>query len=175
MSRTIFTFGLALVLLGFLASTTLNMYHNIEMLRAENQKISEALSQLSSEYKTIIQERDTLRNQNAELLKKNEMLQQDYVAENQSRLKAESDVAVLQTALDNITKESQVTVPLVHSQTEQQSTQSEGAYFTTVIPLTTGFAILGLGMIVINHYRANKNRNKKIAQTRNFPQSIPRM
>ncbi len=174
MSRTIMMLAFALVLLGFLASTTLNMYYDIETLRTENQKLSEALSRLSAEHKVITEERDMLRGQNEELLKKTEMLQQAYTTENQARFKAESDVAILQAMLNNMMQETQVTSPLADPQTEQQFMKSERDSFATVIPFGTGFVTILVGMIAINRHRVNKNLHKMPKQVRSFPQSIPR-
>ena len=171
MSRTVLILSFALVLLGFLASTTWNMYHDVEALRAENRKLSEALSQLSSEYKSIMQERDLLRSQNMELLKKNEMLQQAYIAENRARRKAETDLVTLQAALNHITKSGQG-MPQTHApESEQETIPTETLFGTGFV---TVLATIGFGKFVIDQYRANKKRNKTVLQTRHFPPSIPK-
>jgi len=179
MSKSIFILGFALVMLGFLVSITLNMHSDMEMLRAENKTMTENLTQLSSTYKIITQERDNLRNQNTELLKKIEILQQAYVVENQARRKAESDLAGLQATLANMMKGTQILSQIVDSKAGPRSNQSKRVSLVTIIPFSTGFvtllAILSLGKKTINLYRAYKSLNRAMLQTRSFPQSIPRI
>lgn len=179
MSKSIFILGFALVLLGFLVSITLNMHGDIEMLQAENKTMAENLNQLSFTYKIITQERDNLKNQNTELLKKIEILQQAYASENQARLKAEANVARLVSTLDSMMKVNQVATLSMNAQSNPEYTQSKRVSLSSFFPVSAGLvallATVRLSAIAANHYRMRKNRNKKITPARNFPHSIPRI
>ena len=172
MSRTIFMLSFALVLLGFLASTSMNLYADVEALRAENKRMFDALSQVGSQYNVVLQERDLLRNQSMELSKKIEILQQAYVTENQARVTAEIELTRLQSQLEELMRSPQ-RVSESDGSTQPNPPLPEKISLTTILPIGTALFVLG-AVLGMNQYRVNRKQTKTLPKTRHFPSSIPR-
>ena len=93
MAKAIFVLAFALVLLGFLISTTINMSSEMEQLKAENQQLSQDLVQMQQTHDSLIRENDAFKSENVTLNQKLNALQDAYVSEHQARLRAETESA----------------------------------------------------------------------------------
>jgi regulator of replication initiation timing len=160
MSKALSMFILTLVLLGFLISTTVNMFGDMQQLTTENQKLSSEVTQLHANYETLVQERDTLKAENTELRTKLDAVQKVYVIENQARIKAESDVATYKKMMTNMVNNVQTLSPSICTQTEQQASYFGKVLSSDIVPLGAGslvtLSIAILIVIRINHHRRHK-------------------
>ncbi len=91
MYKALFLLVIALVLLGFLMSTTMNMYDEIQQARADNRRLAADLAQLQASYEAALQERDALKAANSDYGSKLDQLQVAYDTEKQARVKAEAE------------------------------------------------------------------------------------
>ena len=160
MSNTFSRLMLALVLLGFLASTTMNMYGDLQQLKDENQKLSQELTQLRSNYGAVEQERNAMQAENADVHRQLDAFRNAYLSENQARLKAESDAANYKGMILNMAKNIQVVPPTVCLPAKQSAKRPEELLFSSIIPIGTGslitLAMIGLVVALINHSRKQK-------------------
>ncbi len=102
MLRATFILMFALVLLGFLISNSINMYNDLEALKAESQNTSRELEQLQSDYKALSEERDALNGKITNLNNKLSEVERAYAVEHQARLKAEGDSAIYKGMMSNM-------------------------------------------------------------------------
>jgi regulator of replication initiation timing len=172
MSNAISRLMLALVVLGFLASTTMNMYGDMKRLEAENQKLSHELGQLRSQYETIIPERDALLADNANLKSQFNAIQTAYLAENQARLKAESDVETYKGMVLNMANDGQAVSPAACAAVGPQVMNPEALVLSTIAPVGVSslitLAVVGLIVAIINYSRKQKKLRSLPPQIRNL-------
>lgn len=157
--KVIFSLMLPLVLLGFLSSTTMNMYGNMEQLKDENQKLSHELSQLRSNYQAVAQERDALRAEHENLKYQFNSIQTAYLTENQARLKAESDAATYKDMVFNLANHVQTGFPAACVPEEQQAIQPKPGeiLLSNIAPLGAGSLIMLVVIgIMTRHYRMRR-------------------
>lgn len=172
MSNAISRLMLALVALGFLASTTMNMYGDVKQLEAENQKLSHELGQLRAQKEAIVQERDALLTENANLEDQLNAMQTAYQAENQARLKAESDVETYKGMLLDTANNVQTVSPSACAPADQQTTMPEALLLSTIAPVGASslitLAVVGLVVTMINYSRKQKKLRSLPPQIRNL-------
>ena len=170
MSKAFFMLMFALVLLGFLMSTTMNMSSEIEQLKADNQKLAFELNQLRSGYEALAQENDALKVQNANLNSKFEALQTAYVTENQARLKAELELANYRSMVANMANNVQTTAPSICPPAPQQITNSDKLLSSELVPAgaasLVGLAMASLILILNNLHRKQKKSKSLPSQLR---------
>jgi cell division protein FtsB len=164
MSKAIFVLMLALVTLGFLASTTMNLYGDMEQLRAENQKLALELNQLRSSYDALAQENGALKTQKDDLLNQLGGLQAAYAAENQARLTAESELANYRSMVANMANTGQTKLSAICPSSQEQATKSVKLLSSEIVPAgagtLAGLVITSLILILINlHRRQKKSRS----------------
>ena len=173
MTKVISFLMLALVLLGFLGAITIIMHGDMEQLKVENQKLSRELSQLRSNYQTIVRERDEARTENASLNAQFNTLQTAYLAENQARLKAESDVATYKSMVINMAKNVQTVPSAACLPAEQQAVKPEELLLSNIAPISASSLItLAVAIVVvsmINHSRRQKKLKTLPTRLKNFP------
>lgn len=160
MQKSFFLLVFVLVLLGFLASTSINMYNDMEQLKEDNQKLSSDLTQLRANYETISQERDRLKSNNTDLNNKFEALQTAYNAENQARLKAEADTEIYKGMMVNMMNNVPATSTLTCKSAEGQATSPENIFLSGIVPVGAGYLVLFAAVIlfVAGKYHTRKNR-----------------
>lgn len=86
---------LALILLGFLISTTFNIYEEMNRYKIENQKLMNENVQLRAFVESLRQEISILEIEKQELLKQLGVLEEAYLAEMRARLDAEKSTKIL--------------------------------------------------------------------------------
>ncbi len=161
MGRVILIFGLALVVLGFLISTTMNMHSEMKGLKAENQLLTQEIAQLRSSFDASVQEREALRKENKDLHNQVARLEQVYAAENKARLKAESDASILKGTLTNM--QTQVTSLAICPSPAPKALRPEAILLgSSITPLGVGFVAVvvaaGFGVVVMGRDRRNQKR-----------------
>jgi len=154
MSKAFFVLMLALVLLGFLMSTTMNMSGEIQQLKTDNQKLAFELNQLRSSYEALAQENGALKTQNADLNSKLEAVQTAYTVENQARLTAESELANYRSMVANMANDVQMTTPSICAPAQQQLTNAGTLLSSQIVPAgagsLAGLIVATIIMILIN-------------------------
>jgi len=164
MSKAFFILVFALVLLGFLISTTINMYNDMEQLKADNRKMLDEVTQLRSDYLVTAQERDTLKAEKAESNTKLIELQHAYTNEVQARLKAESDTAIYKGMMVDMINNAAATPKLSCTPPEEQATNPENLILSGIVPVGAGslviLAMASLVVIIINHHRKHKKSTR---------------
>lgn len=169
MSQAISRLMWALVALGFLASTTMNMYGKMKKLEVENQKLAHELNQLRAQYETIVQERDALLAENANLKYQFNTIQTAYLTENQARLKAESDLETYKGMVLNMNNDVQTVFAATCTPTEKQAAKPEELLLSNIAPV--GVSSLGVltiaGLVVALIDYCQKHR-----RSRNVPAPI---
>jgi regulator of replication initiation timing len=172
MSNAISRLMVALVALGFLASTTINLFSDMKQLEAENQKLSYELSQLHSQHEAIIQERDALLAENANLKDQFNAIQTAYLTENQARLQAEADVETYKGMILNMSNDVQTEslstcVPVPH-----QARKPEELLLSGIVPIGASslITLVGIGLIaaMINYFRKQKKLRSLPPQIRSL-------
>lgn len=160
MQKAFFLLVTALVLLGFLISTTFNIYDEMTQLKTNNQKISIELTQLRADYETTTQERDKLKIENTALKAKLDELQQVYISENQARLKAEADTAIYKGMMVDMMSNIPTTASSSSSLTDEQVTTSKNITSSVMAPVGVSslatLILTSFAVSVINQYRKHK-------------------
>lgn len=164
MSKAFFMSMFVLVLLGFLISTTINMYNEMVQIEAEYSKVTNELSQLRSNHETTLGERDALKAENTELETQLNQIQQAYTSEKQARLKAEADTAIYKGMLVDMMSKTPTseTSPISCTSTEVQAINSEEILHAGIIPVGAG-SIAGLLVSFAVSIMINSRRYKKQA------------
>jgi hypothetical protein len=165
MSKPISTLVFALVLLGFLIATTMFMYGDMEELKNENRELSGELKQLKSDYDATIHQRDTLKAENADLHSKLNLTQNAYIAENQARLKAESEAAIYKNMAVNMANNIQTSTELACTPMEKWAANSE-VLLSSAIPASTS-SLITLTMVGLVAYVTNRYQRRK--KLKNLP------
>jgi regulator of replication initiation timing len=155
------------VLLGFLLSNTMHMYGDLQQLQDENQKLSHELSQLRSNYGAIVEERDALLSENANLKYQFDAIQTAYLTENQARLEAEADLE---------TYKGMVVKPAGSVQTVSSSActpaVTDEVFLSMIAPMSASslatLAIVGMVAAMINYARRQKKLGHLPPQIRNL-------
>lgn len=172
MAKVILILVLIPVLLGFLLSNTINMQGDMQQLKDENQKLSYELSQLRSQYQTLVQERNAVLAENGNLNYQFNAIQTAYLVENQARLKAEAEVETYKGMILNMSSNVQTVSHSACVPNGQQAIQTEELFLSTIAPAGASsfvtLAIVGLVVTMINHLR----RQKKL---RNLPPQIRKL
>lgn len=157
MLRATFILMFALVLLGFLISNSINMYNDLEALKAESQNTSRELEQLQSDYKALSEERDALNGEIANLNSKLSEVERAYVAENQARLKAEGDSAIYKGMMSNMMGANpSYSIKACVPQEKQASTQNN-QLLSGILPIGTSSII---GLLVVSLLLISRQRTK---------------
>ncbi len=161
MSKALFLLVIALVLLGFLMSTTMNMYDDLQQVRADNRRLAADLAQLQANYEAAIQERDALKAANSDYGSKLDQLQQAYDAEKQARVKAEADDGACRAFVSKLAGGPQPGASA--SAASPAQTPDPGQQLrSSVLPI--GASVLATLLIVfvalagLRHYRMNARR-----------------
>lgn len=152
MSRIILIFFFSLIFLGFLMSTTLNLYSDIQDIKTENQRLMQEITVLRSSSEPVRRERDSLKKENEDLHNRLTSLEQVYASENKARLKAESEASTLRATLDDMV--ARPTSPSACSQSTSKDAKSANS-----ISLGVGFIAVAsvvcvgvMGIIRVRRY-----------------------
>jgi regulator of replication initiation timing len=147
-------------LLGFLVSNTINMHGDLQQLQAENQKLSHELSQMRSHYGAMVQERDVLLAENANLRYQFDAIQTAYLTENQARLQAEADLETYKGMVLNLSNNAQTASAPACVPAGQQARMPGELLLSALAPVSLSslftLAIVGLIAAMINHSRKQK-------------------
>lgn len=163
MSKIFFLSMFALVLLGFLISTTINMYNDMIQIQTEYSETATELSQLRSSYEATVEERDALREENNALKTQVNQIQQAYETEKQSRLKAEADTTIYKGMLvDMMNKTSNAMTSSVSCPiTEYQDQAAEDIIYAGIIPAGAGSIVTIVLLSLTASIAINSRRYKK--------------
>lgn len=161
MSKALSILMLALVFLGFLISTTMNMYNDMEQMRAENQKLARELTQIQSAYEILVKEKDALVSENAGLNLRINALQNVYEEVNKARLRAEAEAASYQNMVANISNNVQTKTPPACTLQSQQSDGSEKFLVSSIIPIGAG-SLITLVMVGLALFPSSRPKRKSI-------------
>ena len=172
MAKVILIVVLIPVLLGFLLSNTINMHGDMEQLKVENQTLSQELGQLRSQYQMLVQERDALLAENANLTYQFNTIHTAYLAENQARLQAEAYLETYKGMVVNMSSNVQTVSPLACVPAGQQARKTDELFLSTIAPVGASslvtLAIVSIVVAMINDSRKQKKLRSLPPQIRNL-------
>ena len=172
MVKVILILMLPLVFLGFLMSNTIDMHGEMQQLKVENQQLSHELSQWRSHYETMVQERDALLAENANLKYQFNAIQTAYLTENEARLKAESELETYKSMVLNLTNNTGAVSPAACVPVEGQAMQPEKLLLSAIVPVGASslitLAVVGLVVAMINYSRKQKKLRNLPPQIKNL-------
>lgn len=172
MAKVIFLLMSPLVLLGGLIYKTVDMHGEMQQLKVENQQLSHELSQLRSNYEKIAQEHSTVLAENANIKSQFNAMQTAYLAENQARLKAESEIETYKNLLLNQGDNMLASSPSACVPAEGQGMKPEQALLSTIAPVGAGsittLVTLRVLAAIVNYSRKQKKLRSLPPQIRNL-------